>query len=366
MSKRTLGWWIGLWILATILYVFWIRELVIQSFYDRAPFWFDTLVNKLYPRFAVEKHRFEVTFFLRHADQIIIRLGLINSFLIISIFIRAHWSTVSQRWDQLWNIHIPKSRVWIYAWIVYTCVLYFSYDWYIVLSQLYQAWAFYRPLLIFQLLHIPFPLPIWIGLLCGSLIISCIGVLFRFWSIGCSILVALLFTLLQGWIYSFEKLDHAFAPLTYVLWLMPILFYQIRHSYSQWALPLMRIIIGTIYLQAGLEKLLIGGIKWLAPDTFRNYLYLHPTTIGLWVAEYDWLCIVFPALALVFQLSFISIVFFPKLRWIVLPVGILFHSGTYILMEIGGFVNAWIWLYGLFLFNESSTKNDQIHTSLRN
>ncbi|MDJ1484405.1 HTTM domain-containing protein [Cytophagaceae bacterium YF14B1] len=357
MNKKLVIGWSSLWVATTLVYILWIRNLVVQSFYDTAPDWFNQLVNSLYPRFLIEKHRFELSFFLGHADQIIIRLGLITCFLVFTWFARNYWKSDTNWLDLLWHVRIPQRNIQIYTWVVYTCVIYFTYDWYIVLTHLYEAQVLYKPLLLLRLLHLSFPSPIWIGIGYGLLLIGCLGMLFRFKSSICAMVVAIVFTLLQGWLYSFEKLDHAFAPLTYVLWLMPLLIIQTNHSYVQWALPLIRMVIGIVYLQAGLEKLLIGGMEWLDPETFRNYLYLHSTPTGLWVANQDWLCILLPAMALLFQLSFIIIVFFPATRWIILPVGVLFHSSTYILMGVGGIVNAWIWLYGLFLFDGLNTKN---------
>jgi hypothetical protein len=349
MTKKWLAAGVGLGLGIALLYVFWLRQLVEQSFYGTAPGWFMGLINSLYPRFAVEKHRFELAFFLRHADQIVIRLELIGLFL-CAFFWAKDKATFGKSWQaHFWNVQEPAWKIRLYVWAVYACVLFFSYDWFWTLTDLHQARAFYKPLLVLRLLHLPFP-EVWvIGVLCVLLTVSCVVVVFRFRQILFSFLVAMVFTLLQAWIYSFEKLDHSFAPLTYVLWLMPLVLHQTRKNQPQWALSLIRLIIGMVYLQAGLEKLLIGGVEWLAPDTFRNYLFLHPTAAGLWVAQYDWLCVVLSSVALLFQLSFISLVLWPKLRWVLLSLGILFHTGTFVLMGVGGVINAWVWLYVLYV-----------------
>ncbi len=348
MTKRELAVWAGMGLGAILLYLGCLREMVSQSFYGTAPDWFMTLVNAVYPRFSVEKHRFDMPFFLHHADQVVIRFGLLYGLVTTCILLK-NKTSVPNSWLRFWEIQASPTKIRVYAWAVYSCVLYFSYDWYWSLEQLHRARDFYKPLLILRVLHVPFPsLPV-IGFLCSVLIISCVGVVFRFREILFSVMVAVLFTLLQAWIYSFEKIDHAFAPLTYVLWLMPLLLRQSANEQPLWALQLIRVVIGVIYLQAGLEKVLLSGLEWFSPDTFRTYLYLHPTAAGLWVARYDGLCVVLPFLALLFQLSFISILFFPKMRWVLLPAGILFHAGTFVLMGIGGVVNAWVWMYVLYL-----------------
>jgi len=349
MNNRRIVGWLATWLLLTALYAGWLRGLVVAAFDDTAPGWFMAVVNGLYPRFAVEKHRFELSFFLRHADQIVIRFGLVNLAL-VAFFIAKHKLPAFNRWwYRFWAVRESTTRIRVYTGAIYACVLFFSYDWYWALARLYQARDFYRPLLLLRWLHVPFPPLVVIAVLCSVLVISSLLVIFRFQELLFTVLVAAVFTVLQAWIYSFEKLDHAFAPLTYVLWLMPWLLHQTQYGQPQWALSLIRVVIATVYLQAGLEKLLIGGSEWLAPETFRNYLYLHPTATGLWVARYEWLCVLLPLLGLLFQLGFISIIFYPKLRRVLLPAGILFHTGTYVLMDVGGLVNAWVWLYVLFL-----------------
>jgi hypothetical protein len=368
------------------MYMLWLRGLVTQAHLGTAPDWFMAVVNAVYPRFAVEKHRFEAAFFLRHADQIVLRAGLVVvAATALSVALR-RWQPLRIRLRRLFAEPVPAAKVRLYAVAVYACVLFVTYDWPVVFSQLHAARDFYRPLALLR--WVPFPSP-WVSTaLCVLLWISCVCVVLRFRSVSFATLAAGLFVLLQGWLYSFEKIDHGFAPLTYVLCLMPLLLHPFSHktnkssvsekrgeskeerpaqglrplfslysfffrptgsNASAWALPLIRLVIGTVYLQAGLEKLLTGGWEWLAPETFRNYLYLHPTAAGLWVARHDWLCVLLPASALVFQLGFISVVFWPKMRWLWLPAGVLFHAGTYLLMDVGGYVNAWVWLYVVFL-----------------
>ncbi len=349
MSKKRLLVWVVLSLIPVVLYLVWLRSLVIQSFHGTAPAWFMRVLNGVYPRFVVEKHRFELDFFLHHADQISIRFSLISFAVILFFGLKSRSLWMHNQLQQFWKLQISPSKIRLYTWGIYSCVLFFTYDWFIVLKELQQANEFYRPLLLFQLMHIPFP-PLWlIAVLWIGLVAGCLCVLFRFQSVLFSLIVAVLFILQQGWIYSFEKIDHAFALLTYVLVLMPFVLHQTQHNQPQWALVLIRLVIGMIYLQAGLEKLLVGGMKWLAPDTFRNYLYLHPTPAGLWVSQYDWLCVILPFFALAFQLSFICLVFNSKMRWVLLPVGLLFHTGTYILMGVGGIINAWVWLYVVYL-----------------
>ncbi len=353
MNRKGYVFWLAGWLSATLLYVCWLRGLVPQVFHGNAPAWFTAIVNWTYPRFGVEKHRFELAFFVRHADQIVIRFGLVNAVALALVFSSNRYASVRHYWAGFWNLRISFARLHLYRIFFYTGILFFSGGWYLQLASLHRAGAFYKPVPLLRLLHLPFPPPWVSGILCAGLAASCLLAVWGFrqilFSIIVSIIVAVLFTLLQGWLFSFEKMDHAFAPITYALWLMPLVMRQYEKNEPLWALQLLRLVVGLVYLQAGLEKLLVGGWEWLSPDTFRNYLYLHPTALGSWVAAQNWLCVVLPLGALLFQLGFVSVVFVPRLRWVFLPAGVLFHAGTYALMHVGGYVNAWVWLYVFFI-----------------
>lgn len=349
MGKKGYVFWLVVWLSATLLYVCWLRGLVPQVFHGTAPAWFTAIVDWTYPRFGVEKHRFELAFFVRHADQIVIRLGLVNAAALALVVTASRRPAIRDYWAGFWNLRVSAARMRFYRVFFYAGILFFTYDWHIDLAYLHQAAAFYQPVPLLRLLRLPFPPPWVSGLLCGLLVASTLLVVSGFQKILFSTVAAVLFTLLQGWLFSFEKVDHAFAPMTYALWLMPLVLRQHQKNEPMWALQLLRLFVGLVYLQAGLEKLLVGGWEWLSPDTFRNYLYLHPTALGGWVAAQNWLCVVLPLGALLFQLGFVSVVFAPRLRWVFLPAGVLFHAGTYALMHVGGYMNAWVWLYAFFI-----------------
>jgi hypothetical protein len=116
-----------------------------------------------------------------------------------------------------------------------------------------------------------------------------------------------------------------------------------------WPLQLICVCIAMVYLMAGLEKLLIAGVDWINPDSFRSYLYLHQAPLGLWVAKSNFLCTILPLSAMLFQLGFITILFFPRLKLMILLSGVAFHIGTYLLLEVGWYINAWILVYIFFI-----------------
>jgi hypothetical protein len=170
------------------------------------------------------------------------------------------------------------------------------------------------------------------------------------------VIAALVFLLMQGWLFSFEKTDHTFSTLTYAALLMPFLLHEYTKAVRDgmmtqagWPLQLIQVCIAMVYLMAGLEKLLIGGLDWISPDSFRSYLYLHQAPAGVWVARSDLLCTVLPLGAMLFQLGFICILFFPRLKLLIILSGIAFHTGTYVLLEVGWYINAWVFVYIFFL-----------------
>jgi hypothetical protein len=171
--------------------------------------------------------------------------------------------------------------------------------------------------------------------------------------------VAILSVLFQGYFNSFEKIEHGQVTLTYVALLMPFFFYELNVTSRQinqekskiqsWTLFLIQFTIAGVYLLSGLEKLLTSGFQWATAETFRTYIALHEQPWGIMIAKNDVLAQLFPMLALVFQLTFILILFFPRWKYVFLSMGVFFHLGTKILMDIGPYFSSWFFVYIFFL-----------------
>jgi len=134
--------------------------------------------------------------------------------------------------------------------------------------------------------------------------------------------------------------------------LMPFLIRETKQDYpiqSSWPLQWIRIVIASTYLLAGLEKLFTSGSDWLAPETLRGYLFLHQSSLGLWISKFPLVIILVSTLALAFQLGFILIILFPKRKLWFLSAGIGFHFGTVLLMDVGDFLTPWIFVYLFFV-----------------
>jgi hypothetical protein len=337
-------------------YAGWGRTLAEAAVAGTAPDWFQALVNTAYPRLAVEKHRFEATFFLRKADQVVLRFALVAGLLVTGRYLLGRRPALWVYGHAFWNRPVPAGRVRVLRILFYATLLFFSHEWYADLTARYGAAVFYKPLPLLRLLPGGFPPPPVLAVLCASLWACCLLAMLGRWAVWAATGAAGLFVLLQAWLFSFEKMDHTYALLTYAALPMPWLLAERLRALREgqpvqaaWPLRLIQGVIGLVYLQTGLEKLLIGGLGWLHPETFRNYLYLHGAPPGLWVAGSDVLCVLLPALALGFELGFILVVFRPAWAWVFLPAGVLFHAGTYLLLGVGWYFNGWVATYIFFI-----------------
>lgn len=330
-------------------YLFFFRSLVEQAYHDTAPEWFSTLVDELYPRFTVEKQRFDLAFFQYKADQIMIRLSLIL-FLGGVIF----WFAKPSHFLARHTIKLPSDFYHNLRIVFYAGLLFYTWDWYEDFYRIVNMQDFYKGVHLFRLFKIGIPeIEIFYGLF-AIYLISLFLVLLNFRLIVFSSLTAIGLVVFQGYLYSFEKIEHGYATLTYACMLMPFLFYELnvqngKAKQKSFVLFLIQFSIAGAYFLSGAEKLLTSGFQWADAETFRTYLLLHPQEAGLWVAEQPFLLNVLPWMVLIFQLSFIIVPFYPRFRSLFLLSGIAFHWGTTWLMGIGAYLSPWIFVYVFFL-----------------
>jgi len=349
MTKRVLLIISACWVLACILYLFMIRYWVFLIYDDAAPRFFTSFINELYPRFAVEKHRFPLEFFLRKADQIFLRGSFVFFLVWVAFLSRKH-----KIWTKFGKQQVSTPHAHLLRLLFYIGLLYYTWDWVVDLQRLSALQAFYKPVLLFKLLH--FPLPPF-GVFVGMYVLYVLFLLFAIFRIKpvlSSFVVALLLVVMHGYFLSFEKIGHGYVPLMYAALLMPFFLMETQSQKNDkvmmsWSLPVIQAAIAGTYFFAGLEKLFTSGFSWVSARTFRTYLELHQTPLGLQVAENDLLCVLLPLFAIFFQLGFVLVLFFPKLRYIFLPGGIAFHAGTVLLFSIGAYFSPWVFVYIFFI-----------------
>jgi hypothetical protein len=340
-------------ILSIVLYFFWLKGLARAAYQGHAPVWFVALVEAFYPRFAVEKQRFDLLFFLNKADQVILRLNLV--LLLSALVMSLRQQTFMRRLKlRLFNVRKDKRSLQLLLLIFYTGYLSYVSVWYEDLALIARLVPFYKPISVYQLFNIPLPSVEFLHTVFFIMMLSGVLVILHIRPFFASVVNALSFLFLQGYFYCFEKIDHRFATLTIAVMLMPFLVHILLKSrqyrtFNAWPLQLIRFGIAMTYLLAGLEKLFTSGFSWASAETFRTYVFLHQAPLGLQLAESDFLAHLLPFLGILFQIGFICILFFPTYRlWFILS-GIAFHIGTVLLLNVGDFMNPWIFMYIFFI-----------------
>lgn len=325
-----------------------LRTYVAMAHVGTAPDWFRELVDALYPRFTTEKHRFPAAFFIEKFDQVFLRFLLV----VAGSAVVTQWKRVRMFFQNFLQDTTSRHNVAFLRISILLFLLQTTHEWYFDLVALHKAVAFYDPIPLYRLLHLPFPHPVASLALYGLMVAGAVLALLNIRPVLSATTAILLFILLQGYFYCFGKIDHGYTTYTYALLLLPFLLYnasQKSATVSAWPLKLTQLVIALVYLLTGLEKLLVSHFTWASAETFRAYLLVHAAPAGLWVAESDFLCTILPVGALGFQLGFPLILFYRKLKYPLLAAGVLFHFGTVVLFGISSFWNPWVVVYVFFI-----------------
>jgi predicted DCC family thiol-disulfide oxidoreductase YuxK len=112
-------------------------------------------------------------------------------------------------------------------------------------------------------------------------------------------------------------------------------------SSPAYALPLrfVWLLMGVIYFFPGFWKFVLAGPDWAFSDNLKFRLYKTWFEYGNWVPffridHYPLLYKLAALATMIFELSFIFIIFFPGIRLLAALGGLLFHNLTYVLMRI--------------------------------
>jgi hypothetical protein len=123
-------------------------------------------------------------------------------------------------------------------------------------------------------------------------------------------------------------------------------------QYAGWPVKLMQWLFPLMYLSAITAKLGIAGLDWSNGFTLQYYLiddYLRKGDLPLALAlsrHHDVLAVA-QSVVVLFQTTFFLVMFFPKLRWIYLPIGLAFHFGNYFILDAD--FPQWIMLYAVYI-----------------
>lgn len=110
-----------------------------------------------------------------------------------------------------------------------------------------------------------------------------------------------------------------------------------------WPIRLMQCFIPLMYLSAGLAKLTLDGkgwsLEWANGVTLQKYLAIDGarwgSSLGVWASQFHLLAYAAQWVVLIFQLTYVVTAFSVRMRWVYLPLGILFHVVIYLTLRAG-------------------------------
>jgi hypothetical protein len=115
---------------------------------------------------------------------------------------------------------------------------------------------------------------------------------------------------------------------------------EVTEPLIAYALPLrfVMLLMGSIYFFAGVWKFVIGGIGWATSDNMKYILYAQWFRLD-WlpafrIDQFPLLCKAAGIGVIVFELAFIFLLFFPRLRRFAALGGLLFHFSVYFFAHI--------------------------------
>lgn len=104
-----------------------------------------------------------------------------------------------------------------------------------------------------------------------------------------------------------------------------------------------RAVIGAIavaYFGAGYCKMVESPL-WVDGYTLQGYMLdraiRHDIDSAIWLASHYWLCVFLSVMTIVLELSWILVIFFPRLAWTHVPGGLLLHVSILLTMKIDFF-----------------------------
>lgn len=361
-NKTKINFWLLLGIILplvlVVLYFGIIQNLVVLAYENKSPLWFNTLIDYFYPRFWVEKNRFSQEFFLSKTTQIVLRFTLVAWAISFCMILRLKNQKFKNRNIQFWNAETSIKQITIVKYAFVVIIGLFTWDWLFIFSNLVKASAFYEPVFLLKILSLPFPNETVVYLLIILMWSLAISLLLPFQKLQVifSSILAILFLILQGYLYSFHKLDHTFATFTYVLLILPFMLYEQNKAKKQnfnmqnaWALQLAKVMICIAYFLTGFEKMLISGFTWFAPYNLEYHVKIHQSDFGLWISQSNIISSILLIWVVIWELGFPLLLFFPKLKFPILIAGVLFHLATFFLFGVGGWYSPWWLVYVVFL-----------------
>jgi predicted DCC family thiol-disulfide oxidoreductase YuxK len=242
-----------------------------------------------------------------------------------------------------------------------TPYLFPSWGWH----QTFSEWGgvshvFWQPIWLFRTLHLPLLSSGQITLMDAvwklALIFSAIGLFTRFSNAVAFILCVYLFGLQN----NFGKTHHLEVLLLWVFliftvsrcgdaWSIDRLIRTARGDSAPpqksgeytWPIRLIWVVMCMIYFEAGVSKVRHSGLTWITGGVMSFFLQraqYHITDAeplsnwGLWIARHEWSSELFALMGMGLELSYPLALFSKRLRWILVPSGMMMQIGIAVLM----------------------------------
>ena len=175
---------------------------------------------------------------------------------------------------------------------------------------------------------------------------------------------AIAITFLLSHLYSYGTLQHSEAAAVIVLWMLMLtpcgealsvdaLRARVAESAgrgrferregqrmsrdARWPLRVVQWLLVLIYLSAGLWKIVRGQSGWMNGYTMQFHLLVdgstHGVPLAIAAARVHWMGVVSAVLTVLFELTFVVCVLFPRTAPVYLAMGVGLHAGIWILMR---------------------------------
>jgi len=129
-----------------------------------------------------------------------------------------------------------------------------------------------------------------------------------------------------------------------------------RESTYTWVRHTIVLLLGIAYFGAGYSKLATSGIGWLGATNLQTYILMKTmqegSLLGYWLAHQDALCAALSVGTLLFELGFVFVVPFTRVKWLrtaFILSGIGFHMGIALSMNILHFLPFMMLSYLIFI-----------------
>ncbi len=261
------------------------------------------------------------------------------------------------------------------------CYLLLSYNFPALTYVLSLPDYLYEPQLVLKILALPFGGPVlpdastMIGLFWITFLLGLLSLVGLFTNVSLA-LFALFNIVIQAFTYSFGDIHHPEAIMMLALISLAIspsgrvmsldswlkrrrngavgeskILLDVKDKYSGWPILFLQLFYPLMYLSAVVSKLTRGGLEWANGISLQYYMileaYKNDSDLALYVSQFHNFLKFSEVIVLIFQATFFLILFFPRLKWIYLPLGLSFHIIIYVTLRAP--FPQWIVLYMIYV-----------------